>query len=225
MKQFIVVLSVAIGLTACASNQVINLAQGSDDATALIQSSETVAFKYIDDEPVKSEFIGQQYVYRVAPGQHTVLLEYSDLFELNADEHDKLVSRPAKVTFEAERGERYQIAHDPQPNRKQAQEFAEKPDFWVMNVSSGKKVESLVELSRPRTFLTNLRSSMTPEYEFESDRVASSSGAKEQLAEAGSTSNPSSAPETPFLESLQQLWQSAPKAERDAFLHWVKDNQ
>ena len=93
----------------------------------------------------------------------------------------KRVSRPAKVTFTLEAGKTYQIGNPPQKKLEQAHAFAAKPDFWVVEKSTGEKITATVELSRPRTFLTQLRSAVTPVYEFESDRVAGS-GAGEKTA-------------------------------------------
>lgn len=195
----------ALVLGACATQKIVDLNEG-EGASAFIESSPTVLFKYIDDDPVPAGFVGQTRTYEVAPGQRVVMVEYSDLFEITNDEHDKVVSRPAKVTFTLEAGKTYQIGNPPQKKLEQAHAFAAKPDFWVVEKSTGEKITATVELSRPRTFLTQLRSAVTPVYEFESDRVAGS-GAGEKTATT--------------LDLMQNLWNQASEEERDSFLKWA----
>lgn len=189
-------------VSACATQKPQNLYQGDDSFAAMIKSSATVLVKYIDNDEVNSGFIGQEPVYRVAAGQRTVMVEYSDLFEISNDEHEKVVSRPAKITFMAEPGKTYLLMNAPQKGLESARTFAEKPEFTVMDAKSGQVVAATVELSRPRTFMTSLRSAVAPVYEFESDLV------------------PEAASQT-VLENLQTLWGSASEADRDAFLQWL----
>jgi len=189
-------------VSACASHSVQDAFQGQQDNTGLVTSANTVLIKYVDNDEVKEGFIGQEITYRVGAGQRTLLLEYSDLFNIGSDEHEKIVSRPAKVSFQVKPGEHYKVTNPPQKTLEEARAFAEKPDFRVMVVETGEEVASSVELSRPRTFLTQLKSAVTPVYEFESDQVQSNHSAA-------------------ALEQLKSLWNQASDAERDAFRKWL----
>lgn len=60
----------ALVLGACAQ-KVVDLNEG-EGASAFIESSPTVLFKYIDDDPVPAGFVGQTRTYEVAPGQRVV---------------------------------------------------------------------------------------------------------------------------------------------------------
>lgn len=214
MKKILAFLLLTSLMAACASNKVIDLYEGDAQQAGLIQSSPTVQFKYVDDDPVKSGFVGQTHTYEVGAGQRTIMVEYSDLFEVSNDEHDKVVSRPAKIAFKVEAGKTYQVSHDPQKKLEQAQAFAEKPSFWVINTATNKKVDAKVELSRPRTFLTSLQSAVTPVYEFESDKVVKSP--------ESSALNTSDIKAASRLEALQNIWADASSEEREAFLKWIE---
>ncbi len=216
MNRFVLLLVTLCFISACATNKVVDLTQGNQQSTALIQSSPTVMFKYIDDEPANTGFVGQTHSYKVVAGQRTVMVEYSDLYEISVDEHDKVVSRPAKVTFTAQAGKSYQILNPKQDSLQQAKDFAEKPDFYVVNSKTGEKVEAKVELSRPRTFLTTLRSSVAPVYEFESDKVNS--------APATASSEAALATAPSKLDLLQDVWKQASDEEKKIFLQWVERN-
>lgn len=193
-------------VSACASHSVQDAFQGQQDNTGLVTSANTVLIKYVDNDEVKEGFIGQEITYRVDAGQRTLLLEYSDLFNIGSDEHEKIVSRPAKVSFQVKPGEHYKVTNPPQKSLAAAKTFAEKPDFRVMVVETGEEVASSVELSRPRTFLTQLKSAVTPVYEFESDQVQG---------------NPSDV----ALNQLKTIWTHATDAEREAFKEWLEGQQ
>lgn len=211
MKRIFLLGFISLLISACANQKVHNLYDGKDAQAAIITSSPTVLVKYVDDDPVSAGFIGQVTRYRVASGQHTVLVEYSDLFEITNDEHEKLVSRPAKVTFTAQAGNTYQVINEKQSTLEQARAFAEKPDFSVIDVKTKQPVQTVVELSRPRTFLTQLRSAVTPVYEFDSDKV--NAGVAETVSVSGAQNS---------LEALQKLWSGASEADRDAFKRWIE---
>ncbi|HVL01425.1 MAG TPA: DUF2057 family protein [Dongiaceae bacterium] len=238
MKYVVLLLSV-LTLAACASGRHHELYEGDPAQASRIESFDTVLIKYIDDTDVGIGFIGQKHVYDIKAGQHTLLVEYSDIFDVDADNHEKIVSRPAKITFVAEAGKRYQVQHEPQKRLNHAKSFAEKPDFWVVELSSDTRVPSTVELSRPREFFEGLKFENTPTYEFASDKVAASApatgavvagGAAAGAVVAGSSATPTPAAagsgaatgtESAHLKMLQYSWQNASAAEREAFLRWI----
>ena len=197
--------------TACASGRHHKLYEGDPAQAAHIYSFETVLIKYIDNEDMGVGFIGQKHVYDIPAGQHTLLVEYSDIFDVDADNHEKVVSRPVKITFMAEAGKRYQVQHEPQKRLNHAKSFAEKPDFRVVELPGETRVPVTVELSRPREFLAGLKFENTPTYEFASDKVAAAAPAGQAVT--GSESS--------HLKMLQYSWQNATAAERDAFLRWI----
>lgn len=210
MKNMIITVLLAVLVAGCASGRHHKLYEG--DQMAQIQSYDTVLIKYIDDEDMGIGFIGQKHTYDIQAGQRVLLVEYSDIFSVDADQHDKVVSRPAKITFVAEAGKQYQVRHPPQQRLNNAKAFAEKPEFWVVELPSGNKVASQVELSRPRSFLPALKFENTPQYEFASDAVAAPAAAA-AAADGSELSN---------LKMLQYSWKNASEQERAAFLEWIK---
>ena len=210
MTRFMLFISLVVFAAGCANQQVQNAFQGDRKNTALITSSGTVLIKYIDNDEVNEGFIGQEIEYRVDAGQRTLLLEYSDLFNVSSDDHEKVVSRPAKVTFVAEAGKQYIVKTPTQPRLDSAKAFAEKPEFFILDMNTGEKIASSLELSRPRTFLTQLKSAVTPVYEFESDQVQTTAPV------IGSS-------ESSALEVLKSAWNAASEEDRVAFKTWLSD--
>lgn len=219
MKNMIITVLLAVLVAGCASGRHHKLYEG--DQMAQIQSYDTVLIKYIDDEDMGIGFIGQKHTYDIKAGQRVLLVEYSDIFSVDADQHEKVVSRPAKITFIAEVGKQYQVRHPPQQRLNNAKAFAEKPEFWVVELPSGNRVASQVELSRPRSFLPALKFENTSQYEFASDAVNASPGAAATGATAAAVSGVQSG-ELSNLKMLQYSWKNASEQERAAFLEWIK---
>lgn len=216
MKKMLVLVLLALIVSGCAANRHHKLYEGDPALRAQIQSFDTVLIKYIDDEDMGMSFIGQKQTYDIKAGQHTLLVEYSDLFQVDADQHEKIVSRPAKVTFIAEPGKQYQLQHAPQKRLDNARAFAEKPEFWVVELGSGDRVAAEVELSRPRSFLQGLKVQSAPEYVFVSD------AATPAAAQAVPAVDQSGTASQPHLEMLKFSWQNASASERQAFLEWIQ---
>ena len=194
-------------ISGCASQQVQDAFHGDQSNTAFVTSSGTVQIKYIDNDEVKAGFVGQEITYRVDAGKRTLLLEYSDLFNVTADDHEKVVSRPAKLTFTAEAGKQYKVANPKHPDLESAKAFAEQPEFMIVDAKTGAVVESAMELSRPRSFVAQLKSAVTPVYEFESDQVA-----VEPAVDSRS-----------ILEQLKLIWTQASETEREEFKAWLSN--
>ena len=186
--------------------------------SALVATGPTVLVDYVDDDPVNTGFIGQTQEFQLDPGPHTFLLKYADLFQLDADQHEKIVSRPVKLSFTVTQGGRYQVQHPAQNNLEQAQQFAEQPSFTLIDQDTGNEVVTTLELSRPRSFLRALNQANSPRYEFASDQVApnrsdspKSNGDEEQL--------------TTTVEALQSLWRDASQEEKKRFQDWISEQK
>lgn len=224
MKKMLVLVLLALIVSGCAANRHHKLYEGDPALRAQIQSFDTVLIKYIDDEDMGMSFIGQKQTYDIKAGQHTLLVEYSDLFQVDADQHEKIVSRPAKVTFIAEAGKQYQIQHAPQKRLDNGRAFAEKPEFWVVELASGDRVAAEVELSRPRSFLQGLKFENTPSYEFASDGVKPSATVV-SASDTGSVTPATATMEPTTLQMLQYSWKNASAQEKAAFLDWIEKNK
>lgn len=209
------VVSLLLLATGCANQKVQDAYLGNQSNTALVTSSPTVLISYVDNEEVREGYIGQEITYRVDAGKRTVLVSYSDMFSTGPDSFEKVVSRPAKITFSAETGKAYRIENPSQTDLSAAQAFSDHPEFSVVDAATGAVVVSAIELSRPRTFLTQLKSAATPVYAFESDQIQSNVG--QTVAPAAAT------PQAPSgtLDQLKTMWGNASEVEREAFLKWM----
>lgn len=208
----LITLTGSLLLWGCAGHQVQDLYEGDASQGALVTSSPTVLVQYVDNDEVTTGFVGQTKIFEVGPGQHTFLVEYSDLFDIDSDDHEKVASRPAKITFTVESGQSYQLKNSPQATLLSAKEFAEAPEFWVENTETLEKVSSSVELSRPRSFAAAVKSMATPVYEFDSDKVSDSSVSLQAVTHQGKVG----------LDQIKQTWSQASKADQAAFLMWLE---
>ncbi len=227
MKQLIVTISLALLLAGCAATRHHTLYEGDPAQKAEILSFETVIIKYIDEEDMGVSFIGQHQVYDIKAGPHVLVLEYSDLFDVNSDTHEKVVSRLAKISFNAEAGKQYQVQHPPQKQLADAQSFAKRPEFWVVELPSGERVASSMELSRPRGFLASLKPGSTLDEEFVSDSIETAAPADVAVPAANASAaavvaKPNDSGELSNLKMLQYSWKNASEQERTEFLEWVK---
>ena len=213
-KQFAIVAG-AVLLSACVGIRHHKLYEGDPAHTAYIDSFDTVLIDYVDNDNMGTSFIGQKHTYDIKAGQHTLLVKYSDIFDTGSGEHDIVESRPAKITFVAEPGKHYQIRNPVEKKLQDAKKLEQKPEFWVVELSTGKRIPATVEMSRPRSFFEGLKMQNKPAYEFASDRV--------QPAE-GDAGNGTAAADMSNLQRLQQSWSGASQDERDAFLKWIKTN-
>jgi len=114
MLRQLFVVSVILLATGCANQKVQDAYLGNQSNTALVTSSPTVLISYVDNEQVREGYIGQEITYRVDAGKRTLLVSYSDMFSTGPDSFEKVVSRPAKITFPVETGKAYRIENPSQ---------------------------------------------------------------------------------------------------------------
>ena len=219
MKNMIVAALLALLVSGCSTMREHKLYQGDPSQAARIVSYDTVLINYVDDEDMGVSFIGQHQTYDIKAGKHVLLVEYADMFDVGADDHEKVVSRPAKITFVAEPGKQYQVRHPEHKKLEDAKQFAEEPAFWMVDLATGARIDTQVELSRPRSFFEGLKLQNKPEYQFASDQVnqpAAAPVAAQSNVPAGDLTN---------LKMLQYSWKNATEQERTVFLEWIKQPQ
>lgn len=225
-------LGVAICLGACSTQLTHDLHQGAPEQAVSIKSFPTVLIKSIDNEDTGFGFIGQEQQYTLSPGQHTLIFEYADLWDLSADEHDKVVSPRVKLVFSAEAGKTYQIQHAKMENVQQSRAFAKRPEFQLVQLGEdGQNVNTLsaaiFEVSQPRNLLSLIKFDSERDYAFASDNGDSDSkdlnaAARDQFGEEkGGQQAAKAESEFPHLNMLKFSWQQASEAERKLFLQWL----
>jgi uncharacterized protein YccT (UPF0319 family) len=166
-----------------------------------VVARDTVQVERIDGREQPPVFIGQEHRYLVAPGEHAWIVRYSDIFYASDDTHDRVVSRPVRVTFTAEPGREYVFAHDPQKTLEAARDFASDPQLRVSDPASGGLIESTSEQGEDTGFFT---SGQLP-----TDRDAFA-------AQTPGNGDPVRLP------ALKEAWRGASEAQRREFLEWVR---
>lgn len=144
-------------LQACTTPQSLRLYQG----PAIGESQESsfvlpVEFEIIslDNESVaqfQQTFRTHPLTVKLAPGHHTLVLRYSDVWQIDSDNHDKLIS--GLLTFDGEfhSGTRYQLRTPDLNTYAQAQEFILSPSAEL--ASSNHSIDaSYTEKSDALTF-------------------------------------------------------------------------
>lgn len=242
MKQFIatLMLGAAMLLSACSTQLTHNLYRGTPEQAVSFKSFPTILIKSIDNVDTGFGFIGQAQQYTLSPGQHTLIFEYADLWDISADEHDKIVSPRVKLVFTAEAGKTYQIQHAKMDNVEQSRAFARQPEFRLVQLGeAGNTVatlsSALFEVSQPRNLLSLIKFESEPDFAFASDvpkerkvmkevQVGAGDGA-ETVTQPGkviSNQQPASpVSDLPHLNMLKFSWQQASEAERNLFLQWL----
>ncbi len=187
-------------LSGCESTTVHD-ASGGVPSPAVVIARDTVQVERIDGQEQSEVFIGQEHRYRVAPGERAFVVRYSDIFFASNDTHDRVVSRPVRVSFRAEGGREYVFDHDPRKTLEEARLFALKPELRVVDTVSGKAVTARIELGDDTGFFT---SGQLPV-----DRDAFAAGSPGR-------GDPSALP------VLKEAWRGASEAQRRDFLEWVR---
>lgn len=212
----------------CATKQHHDLYQGESGQAAVLKSSETVLIEMINGREVGPSFIGQVHSYELAPGEYTILVSYSDLYDIDADNFDKVDSDPVKLTFNLSAGGTYQVTHREISGLSDAKAFAKKPVIKVKDVASGDYVSAAVEYVVPKRLLPQLVFGSDEEKVFASDYVEPASPPTEAGAapdNAAEGVKPVKQSDLSALKMLQFSWQNASQEERDAFLRWVEEGR
>lgn len=208
----------SVMLAACDSQRVHDLYTGADAQAANVQANDTVLVTHIDATEQDTAFIGQQHTYQLAPGKHTLIVEYAALFQIDADRHEKLKSAPIKVVFEAEPGKTYLFRHPLQKTLESAQAFAHSPTLELVELPEQRQVKASFEKSLPTRFLPSVRFENTEAYGFASDSAANAApGGATQPASSSSLAQPPD----PIVE-LKAAWRNATVEQQKAFLDWLK---
>lgn len=197
-------LVLALGLTACASMD--KPVQGYEGPArpvaelAVLSVPEEIQVLAVDGREVGGGLLGQRTLkLQVLPGEHVLSVRYVQLFQINADEHDIVRSRPAALRFVAKAGSRYEFRYDKPKNREIARQFAKEPSFALVDQGSGEATQSVAVKSYAEASL-----------------VDTISKAFEGNKEATPVTN---------LDLLKDVWGRASAEDRAAFKAWVESGK
>ncbi len=221
---FAVIICASLLSAGCDNQRVHELYQGSPEQAVFVEANDTVLVSHIDAEEQDTAFIGQKNRYRLAPGTHTLVVEYAALFQIDADRHEKLTSPPVKVTFDAKPGKTYRFRHAEQKTLEEAQAFAKSPTLELVTLPDNTVVDATFEKSLPSRFLPKLKFENSESYGFVSEQHAEAPRSGNSTAVIAGTGVAEHAVTTDVtLESLKSLWQKATPEQRGAFLEWSKN--
>lgn len=169
--------------------------------TVTLDVPEVVHILSINDQEQNSTFFGsRQHIKKLNVGENTLTVRYSQLFNLTADEHDIIKSKPLIIRFTAEAGKSYQLLASPPKRYEAAKEFAKNPDIRLVDKNTGTSQTAVLVKS---TINSSIIDNVTKAFQNASD---------ENQAVIPSSNN---------AQLLQELWLKASPQERQAFAAWL----
>ncbi len=202
-------------LSGCATRLNHDWYEGDDNAAALLISGETVLIESINGKQTDSAFIGQIHQYRVAPGDYTVVAIYADIFDKTADDFEKIKSNPVKLRFSLEPGKSYRVEHQVIDQLEEAEAFAARPVFKVVDINSGTALAATTEYTTTKSLLSKLKFESAQQPVFASE-YGEQKMPVDKMVKTQTVSDHSSS-----LKMLKLSWQQATPEERALFLKWV----
>ena len=187
----LVINSPAICLAAAASSQTIG-------NKVSLEVPELIQVLSIDGQEANSHFLGSRaHVQQLTVGEHVLSVRYTQLFNLTADEHDILKSKPMAIRFTAEAGQTYQLSVTPPKRYDAAKEFAKQPDIRLINKTAGTSQQAIQIKSYAEASLVD------------------------SIGKAFQSSDESVSKQSDNVQLLQDIWLRATPTERQAFAAWL----
>jgi uncharacterized protein YccT (UPF0319 family) len=187
----LVINSPAICLAAAASSQTIG-------NKVSLEVPELIQILSIDGQEGNSHFLGSRaHVQQLTVGEHVLSVRYTQLFNLTADEHDILKSKPMAIRFTAEAGQTYQLSVSPPKRYDTAKEFAKQPDIRLVNKTTGTSQQAIQIKSYAEASLVD------------------------SIGKAFQSSDESANKQSDNVQLLQDIWLRATPTERQAFAAWL----
>lgn len=141
MKKLYVLLICAavnlLSLSGCQNKkniQVYDPAETRLDEVATVRVPPDIALVSVDDSDVSDGFdlfIGGEKVIQLAPGEHVMVVRYSELWDFNDENYEKFRSEKVSLNFNVEARGVYFVTHPKLSNVKEAAKFEKNPDIWI----------------------------------------------------------------------------------------------
>ena len=180
----------------------ISLSVYAEDTTVTVDVPEIIQVLSIDGKEQNSTFFGtRQHKQSLPTGEHVLSVRYSQLFNLTADEHDIIKSKPLAIRFIAEAGKSYQLVANAPKRYEAAKEFAKNPDIRLVDNSTGKSESAVVVKSYAEASLV--------------DTIGKA------FQNPSEDSNNTTSTKTNNYQLLQEAWLKASPQERQAFATWL----
>lgn len=203
-----------LGLSLCAALPTL--------AAVELQTPEELVLVAINDQDVKSGFLGGAKKYQLDAGQHQLQLRYQQYFDLNNNEHDIVRSGVIRLTTpELKDGAKYQLTLlDAPQTHDAAKTFAAAPRIGLLNAE-----QQLVAEQQGRVQQVGLLNQLFGQIQDLSTGVTGVTQLKTSDAKAGvadTTAQATTHATTHDIDQqLIQLWQQATPQQRQKFTAWL----
>lgn len=117
--------------------------QRSQAELAAVVATDHVQLLAVDGKELSgSLFDAHETRFFLLPGEHVLSVRYTDFFQLNAENHEVVRSRPVALRFVAVAGETYRFEFDKPKTVDAANKFAKAPQLALVGERSGSRVQS-----------------------------------------------------------------------------------
>lgn len=168
-------------------------------------------------------FDARETRFSLLPGEHVLSVRYTDFFQLNADSHDVVRSRPVAVRFVAVAGETYRFEFDRPKTVEAANRFAKAPELTLVGQRSGSRAQSQAIRSFAEASVLD-----TIGKAFQSDETKLAVRASQLPAPAATSPAPvvvvapAAASGNLHYDLLRDLWLRSSAEERARFQSWLQ---
>lgn len=138
IMRYFIILSLLL-IQACASNSPLRLYQGptlsdAQEVTLILPIEfEIVRFNHQPVSQFQQTFRNQALVIRLVPGTHTLVLKYSDVWEIDSENHETLTSGNLTLQGDFIAGHTYQLHYPELNSYAQAKRFADSPTLKLVS--------------------------------------------------------------------------------------------
>ena len=195
---------------------------------SVITFPESIIVVSVNGVEQPSHFFAQQTTVELAEGDHILVLKYQDLFE-GDDDHTKVKSKPFVLIFtlsQAQANNAINVASTPILDElKLAKSFAKSPKVSLMDENSNEINsinESLLSFNAKSKFK---QLTATKTHSANSKVVNNSAIVARMNIAAKKVCNNNEVENNSQLEQLKCLWQTSNKAEQEAFIYYILEQQ
>ena len=112
---------------------------------SMLKVPEALNVLYLDGKARSSSFFSSGGAKAtIPPGYHRMVLEYEVIWEIDSDEHDRIVSEPFMVSFTLNAGASYKVVLPQLESVSMAKEFAKQPVIAIIEDETDKIVPTEV---------------------------------------------------------------------------------
>lgn len=131
MKQLQLVLCLVLIL-------LVSNAMADEKTTVLVPQALDISYVNGDEYTGSLFSLGPKELSLDAGAQHLVV-QYNTIWELDADDHERITSEPIHLSFTLQAGQRYQIKLPAILEVTEAEKFVEAPTLYLVNKASGQE--------------------------------------------------------------------------------------